>query len=124
MPSNSGIPSSSIATVEVISSNVIWVGTYEGGIVKMTRNLAIDEVSSVDKKSFVYPNPTKNEFSIKNNENTNFDYYIYDLMGKLLIKGEAKYNEIIYSSELSTGSYIVKTSDTNNIEATFKFIKE
>jgi glutamine amidotransferase-like uncharacterized protein len=72
----------------------------------------------------LYPNPTKNEFRIQGNDNVSLRYFIYDLTGKLLFNGTAKYNESINSTALKSGLYLIKTIDDNNIGSTLKIIKE
>lgn len=114
-----------VTAMKVQSSNLIWSYVAELGMVKMSRsNLGTDSMATVDKKSFVYPNPTTNAFAIQNSESLNFNYSVYDLTGKLLLNGASKYNQSIDSSILPSGTYFIKTVDANGTTAFHKIIKE
>lgn len=68
----------------------------------------------------IYPNPTKEFINLSNNLKGNFE--IYDLLGKLLLKGKDIENKINISS-LTNGIYLLKIESEGKIISQ-KFIKE
>ena len=114
-----------ITEIKRDNNNNIWVGSLNGGLLKMTpNNLGLEEVSSV-KKLLIYPNPTKNTFTIKNIENdfSNFEYKIIDLTGRIIKNGKSKYNEQINIENLTSGNYIIQIETEDRKIATEKLIK-
>lgn len=114
-----------ITEIKRDNNNNIWVGSLNGGLLKMTpNNLGLEEVSSV-KKLLIYPNPTKNTFTIKNIENdfSNFEYKIIDLTGRIIKNGKSKFNEQINIENLTSGNYIIQIETEDRKIATEKLIK-
>ena len=66
--------------------------------------LAVDEIEK--SKLFIYPNPTKDFISVKSYKNESFAYQIFDISGKLVLKGKAKSDDKINVQCLEKGSYI------------------
>ena len=67
----------------------------------------------------IYPNPASSFISIKSNKNLLIQ--IYNLHGKLLFENNLK---VIDLSDLFSGTYIIKTTDSNsNYSNTYKLIK-
>lgn len=122
---NSGLPENNIFSLKIDNSNNIWIGTYSSGLVKMSlNNLGLEEVSSV-KKLLIYPNPSKNTFTINNIENafSDFEYKIIDLAGRIIKNGKSKFNEQINIENLTSGNYIIQIETEDRKIATEKLIK-
>jgi hypothetical protein len=120
LPNNFG----NITEIKRDNNNNIWVGALSGGLLKMTPNNLGLNISEKSKKSILYPNPTKDDFTITNSENSFFTFNIYDLTGKLLINGKSEHNKSININQLNRGNYLVKVTDENNLTETFKLIKK
>jgi hypothetical protein len=74
-----------------------------------------------------YPNPTSNVIvlQLSNYINQDLTYQLYDLLGKLVLKGEVMLNETSISLESAKkGTYILKINDKNKELNTFKIIKK
>jgi len=68
----------------------------------------------------IYPNPANEILNIKNAENS--DIEIYDLLGRVILsKSNISLNEQINVSRLTTGTYIIKITNNNQVK-TEKFI--
>jgi hypothetical protein len=122
---NSGLPENDIFSLKIDSLNNIWIGTSSSGLVKMSlNNLGLEEVSFV-KKLLIYPNPTKNIFTVNNIENafSNFEYRIFDLTGRIIKNGESKFNEQINIENLTSGNYIIQIETEDRKITTEKLIK-
>ena len=93
------------------NGNALWIDEIS---IKNADNECIEE----NTKLSVYPNPVSNILHINNNNLLGEEYEIYDMSGKLIIKGINNTNEINIET-LMTGSYSLKIK--NNI---FNFIKK
>ncbi|MEO5777835.1 MAG: FG-GAP-like repeat-containing protein [Flavobacterium sp.] len=74
----------------------------------------------------IYPNPAKNVVNIQLNDNLSVTLksaLVYDLTGKLVLQTN-QLNQPINVEKLTTGTYILSVSDTENRSYTQKFIKE
>lgn len=80
--------------------------------------LATKNESEISFKLF--PIPTENELNVSLTEIADYNYAVYDIIGKKVISGEMKNtNEFsINTSSLTTGSYLIKINNTIK-----KFIK-
>jgi len=67
----------------------------------------------------LYPNPAASHFTISSNQE-NLQFEIFDLKGRLLLKGSTKK---VIINELEQGSYIVKITLENNDYQTIKLVK-
>ncbi len=63
-------------------------------------------VSEPKQKIEVFPNPTINKLFI--NYNKNFNYIIFNIQGKKMLKGEGKGEIEIHTSNLSAGTYFIQ----------------
>ncbi len=86
--------------------------------------LSIDEVSSKDA-TILYPNPSNNFITIQNKENTveKLDYKIIDFTGRIVKRGNSKYNEQINIDCLTRGNYIIQLETENGKSIIEKLIK-
>jgi hypothetical protein len=72
----------------------------------------------------ITPNPSTGMFFINNTLVNDLDYKVYDLSGKLLVKGSADNGSTrLDLSQASKGMYFVQVSGLNNFK-TFKIIKQ
>ena len=81
--------------------------------------LGINDNSFEGKQIKIYPNPTADYLEISNLE-TNTNYSVYSVDGKLALTGKTISGEKINISKLNAGIYFLNLKDGN----TFKFIKE
>jgi hypothetical protein len=75
-----------------------------------SNNLSNSEIT-MDKNSFmVFPNPANEFLTIKNHMQTDdkFEYHIVDFTGRILKKGDARFNEQIDIGNLTSGNYIIQ----------------
>ncbi len=122
---NSGLPENNIFSLKIDNLNNIWIGTYSSGLVKMSlNNLGIEDVSLVNKL-LIYPNPAKDIFTIKGNENlsNNFEYKIIDLAGRIIKNGKSEFNEQVNIENLKSGNYIIQIKTDIGKITTEKLIK-
>lgn len=109
---------------------------WPSGIVDTINNPGINqridivEGSTLSNESFVsselsiFPVPAKNILNIKTNSNISLNSAeIFDLQGRLVKKSIVE-NESINVQSLTTGTYIILLTDTNNKIYTQKFTKE
>ncbi|WP_053992501.1 T9SS type A sorting domain-containing protein [Mangrovimonas sp. TPBH4] len=72
----------------------------------------------------VYPNPVKNnKFSISSSSNELKEIKLYNVLGKLVLSATAKNNEFINVDHLTSGVYVLKVVEGNNV-STKKLIIE
>lgn len=103
--------------LKIDNQDNIWMRSGEnGGLVKMSPNNLNTEEYILTKK-LLYPNPATNEITIINTQDSKYEYYIYDISGKLVQNNKALYNQPIDISQLQQGVYVLKTiSDDNGVE--------
>ena len=95
------------------------------GKVKIYGNEPLDILDISKQKLIIYPNPTNHLINIKT-LSKNYDFYIYDITGKLIL-----YKEVLNSSglqqvnvlNLENGIYLFKVKENQNISET-KIIKQ
>lgn len=88
-------------------------------------------LSAADKnivfiKAKTYPNPTKNKITLalKDNELNNLTYAVFDVNGRLLIKGKVhKEDTDIYMKNYAKGIYFLKVNQNQKQLDIFKIIK-
>ena len=81
----------------------------------------------MDKNTFiVFPNPTNEFIIIKNYKQTNeaFEYIIVDFTGRMLKKGNARFNEQLDIENLTSGNYIIEIKTENGKKFTKKLTKK
>jgi hypothetical protein len=71
--------------------------------------LNLEELTQKGKSLLVYPNPTSNSITIKGEKNMNQPFYIFDQMGREVVKGKLTGTETeVNLSALSKGMYTLK----------------
>lgn len=103
--------------LKIDNQDNIWMrsGWYEGLVKMSPNNLNTEEYILTNK--LLYPNPATNEITITNNQDSGYEYFIYDISGKLVQNSKAVFNEPIDISQLQQGVYVLKTiSDDNGVE--------
>lgn len=108
-----------------VEQTVNWSGNPIATLQEVYNPLSIDENQNLNKKIFIYPNPTRNYIVIKYNESTNenFQYSILDLTGRIVKNGTTKFSEQINIESLTSGNYIIKIETENGEIQTEKLIK-
>ena len=89
-------------------------------------SLSAADKSIVFIKAKAYPNPTKNKITLalKDNELNNLTYAVFDVNGRLLIKGkEHKEDTDIYMKNYAKGIYFLKVNQNQKQLDIFKIIK-
>ncbi|AZB09685.1 T9SS C-terminal target domain-containing protein [Chryseobacterium sp. G0162] len=92
------------------------------------QSLAVNEVAENSKGISIYPNPVKNEFTIKTPSGMNLagitTVSIYDFTGKLISQENINLNRqtTVNASNLINGTYIVKIKNNSSIDYSQKII--
>jgi len=89
-------------------------------------SLSAADKSIVFIKAKTYPNPTKNKITLalKDNELNNLTYAVFDVNGRLLIKGKVhKEDTDIYMKNYAKGIYFLKVNQNQKQLDIFKIIK-
>ena len=95
-----------------ITTNTTMHRIYEGFV----SVLNLEELTQKGKSLLVYPNPTSNSITIKGEKNMNQPFYIFDQMGREVVKGKLTGTETeVNLSALSKGIYLLKVE--GNYEA-------
>jgi len=88
----------------------------------------IEEIGFDLIKSKCFPNPTENKLTVsfKNDKNSSFEIYVYDIHGKEIYKSKTNSNNVnLLVSEYITGTYFYKLLDKSEKKFSVgKFIKE
>lgn len=112
--------------LKINNEDDLWMiyGNEIGGLIKVNSlNLNTEKYTLSNK--ILYPNPTKEEFTISSIGNdVFFEYNIYDITGRKVSKGTSLYNKPINIKELSQGTYIINISSDNHKFHDFKIIKQ
>ena len=103
-----------------------WVNTQcTDGTMIIEQSLSINNIDNFNKKTLIYPNPTRNYITIQNKENLteNFYYKIIDLTGRIVNIGKSKFNEQINIENFTNGNYIIQIETKNGEKSSTKLIK-
>lgn len=85
--------------------------------------LGVNDVNSAAIS--IFPNPVKNQLTIAGIELANFDVNIYDVQGRLVIDNSSNINgDQIDTSSLSSGMYLLRVTNGNEITKTIRFVKQ
>jgi len=112
--------SSGTYTITLMASNCIFSDTISKTI--QIGNISIEETPTCNFE--FYPNPTKNQITIKvNNHLVGSVYTMYDITGKPVLNGQfLSENSVIELGNLARGMYLFTIED--HLKQTFKVIKE
>lgn len=88
-------------------------------------SLSISESNKDKSEISIYPNPTNNNFTVKNLNNVieSFEYKIIDLAGRIIKTGTSTFNENISVESLTSGSYFIQIETDSAVTFTEKIIK-
>lgn len=76
--------------------------------------LSISEINEDKNTIYLFPNPTIDFVTVNNNEtNKPFVYKILDLTGRMLIMGNARFNDQINIENLISGNYLIQIETEN-----------
>lgn len=106
--------------LNVTSGNItttINIPAYSITVLKKSTSTSLHELIEAGLEMSVYPNPFNDEFNIELNS-TDFEYYIYDNLGKEILKG--KNNLKVNASQFPNGVYFLKVDDRSNNRTYFK----
>ncbi|MBB4806579.1 hypothetical protein HNP38_001875 [Chryseobacterium defluvii] len=112
-------------TITVTHKGSLSGGSQNFSLITTSDNLtslSTVETSLLEQGVTFYPNPTKDYINI-NEKDKNLNIFVYDVSGKLVINSIVSDNKINVS-KLSKGNYILKYTDKEGTNKTFKFIKE
>jgi rhamnogalacturonyl hydrolase YesR len=101
----------------VTAFDSVTTRTYAITIIREQQSI-ISPVSEI-KNLNVFPNPSRNNFTIQ--IKGNFRYSIYTMSGNIIEEGISA-EQIIWGQEFETGVYLLKVSDSN-IQTTYQLIK-
>ena len=118
---------------KLTEKNCIGVGAFsdnEGGfemgsawILQLGEILSIEDLNGFSSKTFLYPNPSKNSFSLNDITDVS-NIQIVDINGRLVVSYDNLASNFFDVSYLPVGEYIVKTSKQNGNSRSFKLIKQ
>jgi hypothetical protein len=88
-------------------------------------SLSISENNKNERKILIYPNPTNNNVTVKNlnNSTEKFEYKIIYLAGRIIKTGTSNFNEVISVESLTSGSYFIQIETEDEQLVTEKIIK-
>jgi len=88
--------------------------------------IELEDIGKENLNIIVYPNPAKDNITIKTNQLNGGNLYIYDIMGRELTGKQINNDETIVDiSSLNSGIYVLKAiSKDNKIVGNRKFIKQ
>ncbi len=92
-------------------------------ILKLGEILSIEEINNSSTDIFLYPNPSKNSFSLSDLKNIS-KIQIFDITGRLAVRYDHFDSNLFDVSYLPIGDYVVKISSENGNLRSFKLIKQ
>lgn len=96
-----------------------YLAKFKNNEILTTQNITSENTISL------YPNPSFDYIVITNNNlSGNFNYKIYDLTGKIIKKGNTKFNEAIAIEDLAKGNYLIQIEYHDIIKRTIKLVKK
>ena len=95
------------------------------GTLIISGNLSINQNANFTNSVNIFPNPTSNYFTIKNElvAEDNFDYQITDSSGRIIKRGKQIFDEKIDISDLSSGQYFIEIRNITSDKVVKKIIK-
>jgi hypothetical protein len=95
----------------------LWVVKYDG-----TSTVSLIEMEKSNEIA-IFPNPSKNEITVKQKNNLIFsEYGVFNSMGNLIYKSSFQSQNKIDISGLNSGVYFIKVYNQDKV-STMKFIK-
>ena len=90
-----------------------------------TVGLLVGNVQLIKDRPFsIYPNPAKNTLYLESNGvYKKIEYYIYDILGRLVSNSEVSFNRQLDISNLKVGTYILRMQSSDGLVFSEKFIK-
>ena len=80
--------------------------------------------TSINLELSVYPNPTTDYLTLKVDDNSDLNYQLYDLQGKIIAnKKVTNATTIIKMEELAKALYFLNVTKNNKVVKSFKIIK-
>jgi len=124
----------SVSSIGILTEKTcIAVGAFsdnEGGfekgsvwILQLGEILSIEELVSESNAIFIYPNPSKNSFSLNEIDGVS-DIQIFDMNGRKVVNYANMNKNLFDVSYLPIGEYIVNIYMENNNSNSFKLIKQ
>ena len=113
---------SSINVTNTTATLNIPAGEYRIYGNQLAPSLANNEFE-LTKSISLYPNPTKNTFSLSHFAS---NVTVYNITGQIVktFKGSFDTNHLYFIDDLKQGIYLVKITDDNNRQTTIKLVKE
>ncbi len=109
---NSGMPDNLVQAIEIDDQGIIWIGTQIGGLVRLDESLLSSVNSLAETSSFnLFPVPAGETLYMNSEIFKPLLLEVYDMSGKqisLQTSFTEKNRIAIQTSELSTGTYLVK----------------
>ena len=97
----------------------VQMGNGQVIITVLTTIISVEEFTSLENAR-LYPNPVDQELNISCEGH--FDYTIMDMSGRVVMRGEGNSQELIDSSEIQSGVYLVQLQAREDLR-TLRFIK-
>jgi Secretion system C-terminal sorting domain len=107
---NFGTPYTNMPTSQqaLIMQQVAWQTVTELSALTGVSSLSTNNVQDQNNIFTIYPNPTSNKLFVDYNTQESYDYEIFDLKGKIILKGQLNNSKSINLDELQKGFYFIK----------------
>jgi sugar lactone lactonase YvrE len=105
-------------------SGIIYIADLENHrIRKLTPvpGTGVSEVCSIAQVPVIYPNPAQNDLYITNTEG---QYSIADITGKILITGRLTKDQPVSIAALQSGLYFIQVLNKQGLKTNLRFVKE
>lgn len=97
------------------------INILDTAVVMDIRLISLTSVDEVEAFAKIYPNPANDFITIQTITNTNFDYQIFDVAGRVVQSGKS--NNSINISTLKSGFYFINLNN-KTVNQQLKFIKK
>lgn len=125
--SNSPMPDDYVLCTAKDNNGILWVGTYNGGLVRVDESLLISVAEPAENVSAfnIYPNPATDQITIYDVRFTIESLEVFDILGKRVLQPQTsnfKPQTVIDVSVLPDGIYFLRIGSGNKT-LTQKFVK-
>lgn len=122
---NSDMPDNVVQAIKIDDQGIVWIGTQTGGLVRLDESLLSSVNTIADAQTFnLFPVPA-GETLYMNAQEKLLLVEVYDITGKQILADTNFTNERaleIETSELSSGTYLLKAVFSNGTAGSRKFV--
>lgn len=111
------------STSTINSCNTYTYGQTEDYTLNIVNPLSTTDNLKNNKDITIYPNPIQDVINIQSKASGEFDYFVYNTAGQLILKGKSS-DKKINAQTLKTGNYILEIKNNEGAKSVHKFIKQ